>query len=172
MNTMGEYTRSTVTFDFLAKENKWTYMPCLSTCLSHSEPSVNDRPQNSHGKRFSGGPLSGNIMESGKGKHSLCIFKCQGKKWPLSCCSNSSHCSKLEDVSLGGKKTYPSTTKFVEMQLLHMKMTLQVTNHILNLKVYLQTSVIKLLLTSCPCVLITEGTIGFWFKTSVEISCW
>lgn len=119
---------------FLAKENKTTYMPCLSTCRSHSEPSVNDRPQNSHGKRFSGGPLSGNIMESGKGKHSLWIFKCKGKKGLLSCCSDSSHCSELGDVSLGSKKTYPSTTEFVEMWLLQIKTALQVTNHILNLK--------------------------------------
>ena len=73
--------RSTVTFGCLAKECKPTYMPCLSTCRSHSEPSVKDRPQNSHGKRFSGTPLSGNIMGSGKRQHSQ--WKCQGKKGPL-----------------------------------------------------------------------------------------
>lgn len=67
----GEHTeRSTDTSGCLAREHKPTYMPCLSTCRSHSEPSVKDRPQNSHGKRFSGALLSGNIMGSAKRQHS------------------------------------------------------------------------------------------------------
>lgn len=44
-----------------------TYMPCLSTCLSHSEPCENALPQNSHGKRFSGfiaAPWSENLIRS------------------------------------------------------------------------------------------------------------
>lgn len=44
-----------------------TYMPCLSTCLSHSEPCENARPQNSHGKRFSvliAAPWSENLIRS------------------------------------------------------------------------------------------------------------
>lgn len=73
----GNAQRSAVTFSCLAKECKPTYMPCLSTCRSHSEPSVNDRPQNSHGKRFSGAPLSGNIMGSGKGSIA-CEFRSAG----------------------------------------------------------------------------------------------
>lgn len=50
-----------------------TYMPCLSTCLSHSEPCENARPQNSHGKRFSvliGVPQSPNLISSAKRKQS------------------------------------------------------------------------------------------------------
>lgn len=62
----GNMQKSTDTFGCLAREEKATHMPCLSTCRSHSEPSVKDRPQNSHGKRFSGALLSGNIMGSGK----------------------------------------------------------------------------------------------------------
>lgn len=44
-----------------------TYMPCLSTCRSHSEPCENARPQNSHGKRFSvlrAAPRSENLIRS------------------------------------------------------------------------------------------------------------
>lgn len=94
-------------FGCLAKECKPTYMPCLSTCRSHSEPSVNDRPQNSHGKRFSGAPLSGNIMGSGKRQHSPWIRKCQGKKGPLWSCSDPLCCTFS---SLRSKRTYLSIT--------------------------------------------------------------
>lgn len=98
--------RPTVTSGWLAKECTPTYMPCLSTCRSHSEPSVNDRPQNSHGKRFSGAPLSGNIMGSGKRQHSSLIWKCQHKKGPLWPYSNPLCCTFS---SLKGKRTYLSS---------------------------------------------------------------
>lgn len=64
----------------LGQKHSWdstTYMPCLSTCLSHSEPCENARPQNSHGKRFSGliaAPWSENLIRSvrRKQKRYLC----------------------------------------------------------------------------------------------------
>lgn len=61
----------------LGPRHSWdglTYMPCLSTCLSHSEPCENARPQNSHGKRFSvlrAAPRSENLIRSVKREQSV-----------------------------------------------------------------------------------------------------
>ena len=54
-----------------------TYMPCLSTCLSHSEPWENARPQNSHGKRFSvliAAPWSENLKRSVRRKQAYYLW--------------------------------------------------------------------------------------------------
>lgn len=58
-----------------------TYMPCLSTCLSHSEPWENTRPQNSHGKRFSvliAAPRSENLIRSVRRKQKC--YLCAGER--------------------------------------------------------------------------------------------
>ena len=54
-----------------------TYTPCLSTCLSHSEPWENARPQNSHGKRFSvltAAPRSENLKRSVRRKQACYLW--------------------------------------------------------------------------------------------------
>lgn len=56
-------------------------MPCLSTCLSHSEPCENARPQNSHGKRFSvltAAPRSENLIRSVRRKPKCCHLGAPG----------------------------------------------------------------------------------------------
>lgn len=129
----GYIQRPIDTFGCLAREHKSTYMPCLSTCRSHSEPSVKDRPQNSHGKRFSGALLSGNIMGSEKRQHRPSTQKCQGRRgllWPypgtLCCASHSREAKRL------------SCRITEEMKLPRRKVTLKVTNPILGLKASLQ----------------------------------
>lgn len=82
---------------------KPTYMPCLSTCRSHAEPSVNDRLQNSHGKHFSRAPLSTYIMDSGREQNYLHIDEHQGKKGPLY--------SDLPCFPLGRKKSSQSSKR-------------------------------------------------------------